>query len=66
LVDQAEIHEMVSSKDLEDRIEAARALDSSFSHLPDKIQGWQDLHKFIPVIQGSEESPHETESKDNC
>ena len=37
---------MVSSKEVPDRRRAADSLGSAFAHLPDKIQGWQDLHRL--------------------
>jgi hypothetical protein len=37
---------MASSKRIEDRESAAEALGSSFNILPDKDQGWQDLHRL--------------------
>jgi len=43
LSSQAEIHEMASSKVVTERRKGADALGSSFAHLPDKMQGWQDL-----------------------
>jgi HEAT repeat protein len=46
LISQSEINEMASSKNVEDRKEAAQALRSAFSLLLDKEQGWQDLHKL--------------------
>ncbi|MDD2836434.1 MAG: HEAT repeat domain-containing protein [Methanothrix sp.] len=46
MINQAEIHEMVSGKKIEDRRRAAGALGSDFSLLPDKLQGWQDLLKL--------------------
>ena len=43
MLSQAEIHEMAFSRKVEDRREAVASLDSAFSHLPDKEEGWQDL-----------------------
>jgi len=46
LLSQAEIHEMASSKWVEDRIRAANALGPTFVHLIDKASGWEDLHRL--------------------
>jgi HEAT repeat protein len=44
---QASVHQIVLSKNIKDRREAADALRTTFRQLPDKNQAWQDLHILI-------------------
>ncbi len=44
--DQAEIHRMAWSEDVEERQEAANQLYHDFTTFPDKNQGWDDLHRL--------------------
>jgi HEAT repeat protein len=46
VADQAEIHRMAMSEDVNERREAARQLRQNFAHLPDKKQAWDDLHRL--------------------
>ena len=44
LVDQAKIHKMVQSKNIEKHREAVDQFKTKFVFLPNKAQAWQDLH----------------------
>jgi len=44
---QAKIHKLAHSKWPEDRLKAARLLESEFLALPDSNQAWQDIHELI-------------------
>ncbi len=46
MADQAEIHRMANSRDVEVRKEAAEQLRKNFADLPDKKQAWKDLIKL--------------------
>jgi HEAT repeat protein len=46
LEDQAEIHRMALSEDVNERIEAVLMFFHNFDHLIDKEQGWKDLHRL--------------------
>jgi HEAT repeat protein len=46
VVDEAEIHRMANSRDVEERKEAAEQLRKNFADLPDKKQAWKDLIKL--------------------
>lgn len=47
MVDQAEIHRMVRSEDVEERKRAVEKLKDNFAILEDKKQAWDDLHCLI-------------------
>ena len=46
LVDQAEIHKLVESEEVNDRKRAASSLGSDFCYVSNKITAWQDLQRL--------------------
>ena len=46
MVDQAEIHRMASSENVEERKRAVEQLENNFAILEDKNQAWDDLHQL--------------------
>jgi len=46
VVDQAEIHRMAKSEDVEERKRAAEYLKNNFAMLENKEQAWDDLHRL--------------------
>jgi hypothetical protein len=46
VIDQAEIHRMARSEDVEERKRAIEELKNNFAILEDKKQAWEDLHRL--------------------
>ncbi len=46
MVDQAEIHRMARSEDVEERTRAVDKLKNNFAILVNKEQSWDDLHRL--------------------
>lgn len=46
MVDQAEIHRMARSEDVEERKKAVEGLKNNFAILEDKKQAWEDMHRL--------------------
>lgn len=47
MVDQAKIHKIVQSENIEKHKEAVDQLKTNFVFLPNKDQAWQDMHRLI-------------------
>jgi HEAT repeat protein len=53
VVDQAEIHRMARSEDVEERREAVKQLRKNFADFPDKKQAWDDLIRLTSDTDNS-------------
>jgi HEAT repeat protein len=47
VADQAEIHRLAQSEDVEERRRAVEELRKNFAILKDKEQAWDDLHRLM-------------------